>query len=94
MKPHQQKMLDEQTVFSLAVLMMDVHAGTFIKKPHMVANAIMKTSLILNNNPGFSDRFKAVQDQLKAAMKSAEVRADSTPLPTDIALAPPPPDAL
>lgn len=100
-------MRDDQTVFALAVLMMDIHTGTLIKNKNMVANSFMKAGVILQNNPGFPDRFKAAQQHVINQMKKqGPPLAGTTPLPTDTALGivppaitkletvPPPPDEL
>jgi hypothetical protein len=82
-----QIMRDDQTVFSLAVLMMEVQTGTLIKNKNMVANAFMKAGVILRNNPGFPERFKRAQQAIIAEMKKqGPPAADATPLPTDTAL--------
>jgi hypothetical protein len=82
-----QIMRDDQTVFALAVLMMDLHTGTLIKNKNMVANSFMKAGVVLRNNPGFPDRFKAAQDRVKAQMaKQGPLMPEATPLPTDTAL--------
>ena len=82
-----QIMRDDQTVFALAVLAMEIHTGTLIKQKNMVANAFMKMGVILRNNPGFPERFKAAQAHVIAQMKKQGPPLEgSTPLPTDTAL--------
>lgn len=78
---------DEQTVFSLAVLMMEIHTGTLIKNKNIVAHAFMKAGIVLRNNGGFPERFKKVIENLTTQMKQeGPPIKGSTPLPTDTAL--------
>lgn len=55
---------DEQTVFALAVLMMDLHVATLMKNKAGVANSFLKTGVLLRNNPGFSQRFRKTQAEI------------------------------
>lgn len=59
--------LDEQTVFSLAVMMLEVHTASYLKQQDRLYQAFMKVNVILRNNPGFPERFKAVQKQIMTA---------------------------
>jgi hypothetical protein len=82
-----QKFLDEQTTFALACLMMDIHTGTVIKNKNMVANAFMRSGVVIRNNPGYPERLRAAQEAIKAEMKKqGKLKEGSTPLPTDTAL--------
>jgi hypothetical protein len=82
-----QAFMDEQTVFSLAVLMMDVHVGTMLKNKSMVANAFMKAGVVIQNNAGFPERFRQAKKAILERMKKqGPPKPGSTPLPTDIAL--------
>lgn len=55
------KLKDEQTVFALAGLSLDIHIGTLVQNKANVANAFMKIGVVLKNNPGFVKRFKQAQ---------------------------------
>lgn len=67
-----QEIMDSQTVFALAVLMMDIHTGTLMKNKPLVANSFMKAQVVLQNNPGFPARFKAAQQAIKNAVQSEQ----------------------
>lgn len=71
-KAELQDFVDEQTVFSLAVIMMEIHTATLLKNKNGVANNFMKVGVILRNNPGFPKRFKAIQQQILDQMKNAK----------------------
>lgn len=61
-----QMIRDEQTVFGLAVLAMQIHTGTLTKNKNQVANAFLKMGVMLKQNPGFAERFKAAQTAIVA----------------------------
>jgi hypothetical protein len=84
----QQEIRDEHTVFSLAVLAMDMHMYASLKNKALMANAFMKVGIVIRNNPGFPERFKKAQMAIAAA---------SGPQPTeapDLVSANPPPSLL
>lgn len=79
--------VDEQTVFAMASLMLDIHTHTMLKNKNGVANAFLKAGVVLKNNPGFVGRFKMAQEAIiKEMQKSGPPKSGITPLPTDIAL--------
>lgn len=55
---------DDQTVYALAVLMVDIHVATSLKNKNMIANSFMKCGVLLRNNPGFVARFKKEQTEI------------------------------
>jgi len=80
-------MRDDQTVFALAVLMMDLHVATLLKNKNGAANCLMKAGVVLRNNAGFPARFKAAQQAVIDQMrKQGPPDPNSVPLPTDTAL--------
>ena len=82
-----ERIMDEQTVFGLACLMMDIHVGTLIKNKNMVANAFMKSGVLLQNNPGFPERFKKAQQAVKDHLKTeGPPKPGTMPTPADVVL--------
>jgi len=73
---------DEQTIFSLALLMMDLRTAILLKDRAGIANAFLKSGVVVQNNPGFAERLKKIKDGVMAS-----VNAPTTPM--DVALSPP-----
>lgn len=77
-----QEFLDEQAIFSLAVLMVDLHVSSCTKNKQGLVNAMLKAGVVIRNNPGFIPRFKAAQkeiiDQIQKARPSDLVSATPT----------------
>ena len=85
-----QQIVDEQTVFGLAVLMMNVHVGSQIRNKAMVANSFMKATVLLKNNPGFPERFKKAQEAVMNHLKDqGPPKPGMMPTPADVVFAPP-----
>lgn len=64
-----QDMADEHTVFGLAVLMMDLRTAVLLKNTPGIANAYMKSDVLLRSNPGFPERLKLAQAEIIAQMR-------------------------
>lgn len=68
---------DEQTVFALAALCMDIHAGTLVRNTKLLSLAFMKVNTILAKDPGFVERFNkaraAIQQLIKLEMSQISV---------------------
>jgi len=78
---------DEQTVFALAVMAVEINVGTLLRDKNKTTIALLKIGNILKSNPGFTERFRKVQKMLIEQMqKKGSPAPDSDPLPTDIAL--------
>lgn len=59
-----QDYMDQQTVFSLATLMVDLHVASAVKDKSGLVNVMLKLAVVLKNNPGFIPRFKAAQREI------------------------------
>lgn len=75
-----QRMVDDQTIFVLAALAMDLHVATQLRNQPIVVNTFMKINVAINSNPGFAERFRKLQEQVK---KAAGV-VDKGQVPSDI----------
>lgn len=69
---------DEHTVFGLAVCMMECHVGIQVNQRERIAAALVRVGQLIQANPGFPERFRAVQAVIKAQMSQPPTESTLT----------------
>lgn len=69
--PEQTEMMDDHTIFTLAICMVNLRMAVLLKDPKKIANCYLKADAAVQSNPGFLERLRKTSEEIATASPPA-----------------------